>query len=131
LSANASAAEFTGPVTLIVDGDTFDMRTAAGVVQIRFCGINSPERGEPGYQAALDALRHMIGGKTVRCIQVGAGTPCDGRSRPTTRDRVVAQCFVRNVDIATEMVRGRHTCDWPKFSGGYGRLSAATCKTDR
>ena len=130
-SAGANAAEFTGSVVHIVDGDTFDMRTAAGVVRIRFCGIDSPEQGESGYQAALDALRHMIGGKTVRCVQVGAGTPCDGRSRPTNRDRVVAQCFVRNVDIATEMVRGRHACDWPKFSGGHYRLSAATCTTDR
>jgi endonuclease YncB( thermonuclease family) len=130
-SGFARAAEFTGPVTHIVDGDTFDMHPAAGTVRIRFCGIDSPERGEPGYQAASDALRHMIGDKIVRCVQVGAGTPCDGRSRPTNRGRVVAQCFVGTLDVAAEMVRDRHACDWPKFSGGHYRLTAATCTNIR
>jgi micrococcal nuclease len=131
LSVDASAAEFTGPVTHIVDGDTFDMRTAAGPVRIRFCGIDSPEHGQAGYHSAADVLQKLIGGKTVRCVQVGAGTPCDGRSRPTNRDRVVARCFIGGLDIATEMVRGRHACDWPRFPGRHYRLSAATCTTDR
>ncbi len=39
-------------------------------------------------------MAEMVEGKEVRCIQVGGGTPCDGRSRPTNRDRIVAQCFV-------------------------------------
>jgi len=33
----------------IVDGDTFDLRTDAGSrTRIRFCGVDSPERGTPG-----------------------------------------------------------------------------------
>jgi hypothetical protein len=28
-------------------------------------------------------MAEMVEGKEVRCIQVGGGTPCDGRSRPT------------------------------------------------
>lgn len=131
ISAPTLAAEFTGPVTHIVDGDTFDMRSGTGTVRIRFCGIDSPEQGQTGYQAASDALRHLIYGKTVRCVQVGAGTPCDGRSRPTNRDRVVAQCFIGNLDVAAEMVRSRHACDWPKFSDGHYRLSVTTCSTNR
>lgn len=46
----------------------------------------------------------MVEGKEVRCIQVGGGTPCDGRSRPTNRDRIVAQCFVGDRDAAMEMI---------------------------
>jgi micrococcal nuclease len=130
-SLGAHAAEFAGPVTHIVDGDTFDMLAADRTIRIRFCGIDSPEQGQAGYHSAADALRNMISGKTVRCVQVGAGTPCDGRSRPTNRDRVVAQCFLGTADIAADMVRGRHACDWPIFSGGHYRLSAATCKTNR
>jgi endonuclease YncB( thermonuclease family) len=130
-STTARSTEYTGPVVSIVDGDTFDMRTPSGTIRIRFCGVDSPERGEPGYQTASDALRRIIGGKIVRCLQVGGGTPCDGRSRPTNRDRIVAQCFIGKVDIAEEMVRGKHACDWPRFSGGHYRVSAATCTNSR
>jgi hypothetical protein len=37
---------------------------------------------------AKAALTSLIGGKDVRCVQVGSGTPCDGRSRPTNRNRI-------------------------------------------
>ena len=54
--------------------------------------------------------------------QVGAGTPCDGRSEPTSYDRVVAQCLVNGRDVATEMVRRGAACDWPRFSGGHSAV---------
>jgi endonuclease YncB( thermonuclease family) len=58
---------------------------------------------------------------------MGEGTVCDGRSKPTSRDRVVAQCFLDKLDIAEEMVRSGTACDWPKFSGGHYKISDATC----
>jgi micrococcal nuclease len=39
-------------------------------------------------------------------------------------DRIVAQCFVGDLDIAMEMVSAGQAKDWPKFSGGY----YSTCK---
>jgi endonuclease YncB( thermonuclease family) len=113
--AQAGATEFVGTVTAIQDGDTFDL---AGV-RIRLCGIDAPERGEAGSSAATAALRAIVSGQSVRCIQVGGGTACDGRSAPTNRGRVVAQCFVGDQDIAASLVRNGHACDWIKFSGGY------------
>lgn len=115
------AADIVGTVTKTVDGDTFDMRAGTGTVRIRFCGIDAPERGQPGGREATTALMRMIDGKQVRCVPVGQGTPCDGRSKPTNRDRIVAQCFLGDVDIAYEMVVARHACDWAKFSGGHYR----------
>ena len=60
----------------------------------------------------------LVEGEVVRCLQVGNGTPCDGRSKPTNYDRIVAQCFVDGADIAVPMVEQGFACDWVKFSGG-------------
>jgi endonuclease YncB( thermonuclease family) len=99
----------------VIDGDTLTV----GRHKIRLCGIDAPERGEPGYKEATDYLRHLTEGKAVQCRPVGAGTPCDGRSRLNSRDRMVATCFVDGRDLAAELVRAGHAKDWPKFSGGY------------
>jgi endonuclease YncB( thermonuclease family) len=123
VSLSAGAAEIVGRADHIVDGDTFDLTTSDGIVRIRICGIDSPERRETGYLAARNTLRWQIGGRQVRCIQVGEGTVCDGRSSRANRGRVVAQCFVNNEDIAIPMIRLRMACDWPRFSGShYHRL---------
>lgn len=111
---SASAQTIEGTVTNVIDGDTFDFRT----VRIRICGIDAPERGELGYLEATTALAGLISGRYVLCVPVGAGSVCDGRSKPLNRKRVVAQCFVGRLDIADRMVTSGHACDWVKFSGG-------------
>jgi hypothetical protein len=71
-----------------------------------------------------------VKGKAVRCVQVGDGTPCDGRSKATNRDRIVAQCFVDGADVAASLVGQGVACDWVKFSGGaYSQNGAGNpCK---
>jgi endonuclease YncB( thermonuclease family) len=46
-------------------------------------------------------------------------TVCDGKSKPKSRDRIVARCFLDKLDIAEEMAKSGTACDWPKFSGGH------------
>jgi len=111
----AYAADLTGPVRFVADGDTFDI----GDTAVRLCGIDAPEKGEAGYMKASAALKALVEGKTVRCVQVGDGTVCDGRSKPTSYDRIVAQCFVGDQDIAASLVAAGVACDWTRFSGGY------------
>jgi endonuclease YncB( thermonuclease family) len=123
----AVAADYLGPVTSVADGDTFTMESETGKVCVRICGIDAPERGQPGYGQAAGVLANMIEGKTVHCLQVGEGTVCDGKSKPTSRDRIVAQCFLNKLDIAEEMAKSGTACDWPKFSGGHYKISDATC----
>jgi endonuclease YncB( thermonuclease family) len=124
-STNASAASFDGPAT-VVDGDTLDIKTASKTVRIRLCGIDSPEARHAGGAEATVKMANLIRDKRVHCIQVGGGTPCDGRSKPWNRNRVVAQCFVNGADISKEMVCSGHAVDWPKFSAGHYR-----CATNR
>ena len=98
-----------------VDGDTL----LVGRLQYRLCGIDAPELGRPGSEAAKQYLDDLIGDRPVKCTPVGQGTPCDGRSESHSYGRIVAQCFVDGKDIAEEMVRSGHARDWPRFSGGY------------
>jgi micrococcal nuclease len=127
LSASACGTEFySGRVTKVADGDTFTINSDGQKVRVRFCGIDSPERRQPGYAEASKELARIVAGREVRCIQVGGGTPCDGRSKATNRDRIVAQCFVGSEDIAMGMICSGHAKDWPVFSGGLCRLQAVT-----
>ena len=127
IASQAMAADYLGKVLAVSDGDTFTMEADGGKVRVRICGIDAPERGQAGYGQAAGALSNMIEGKTVHCLQVGEGTVCDGRSKPTNRDRIVAQCFLDAVDIAEQMIRSGTACDWPKFSGGKYKISDTTC----
>jgi endonuclease YncB( thermonuclease family) len=114
----ALAEPITGPVSHIRDGDTFVIRNQP----IRLCGIDAPEVGTAGAQEATNYLRELTSGKSVKCIAVNEGTVCDGRSRRTNRDRIVAQCYVGGRDIARALVEARLACDWPRFSGGAYRV---------
>src|SRR3982074_3917407 len=103
------------------------MQSETGNVRVRICGIDAPERGPPGCVPCARIVRDLIEGKTVHCLQVGEGTVCDGRSKPTSHDRIVAQCFFNKLDIAEEMAKSGTVCDWPKFSGGRYQIGEATC----
>jgi endonuclease YncB( thermonuclease family) len=49
------AADYLGQVTSVADGDTFTMEAETGRVRVRICGIDAPERGQPGYGQAAGA----------------------------------------------------------------------------
>ncbi len=115
----ALAAEAKGTASKVVDGDTLWVCSHSACIKVRLCGIDAPELSDPGGEKAKSALQSLVSSKVVTCVQVGAGTPCDGRSRPTSYDRIVAQCFVRDRDLAAAMVDTGHACDWVEFSGGF------------
>lgn len=110
----ALAQTIEGTVSRVIDGDTF----AFQAIRIRVCGIDAPDRGDRGYNEAKIALATMIEGRRLRCVPVGAGSVCDGRSELFSLERVVAQCFIGGDDVAARMVESGHACDWVKFSGG-------------
>jgi len=121
LLPSLASAEIVGEGRNVIDGDTFEITLPARSVKIRICGVDAPESGEPGSREAWGQLSKLVYQKTVRCIQVNhpPGTVCDGRSKPTNRDRIVAQCFVDGMDVGAEMVRSGYACDWRKYDGGY------------
>lgn len=131
LPQSASAADIVGSA-IPTSGD--DILVAG--VSIRLCGIDAVERGEPGHDAAVQFLRSLTVYETVRCVPVGEGTICDALSKPTSYHRVIAQCFIDDmdmggdVDLAGEMVRAGYACAWPKFSGDH-YISPGACVSQR
>ncbi len=119
----------TGTVGEIADGDTFTLCNGGDCTKIRLCGIDAPENAEAGAKEATVALTTIVEGKYVRCIPVDRGSVCDGRSQRMNSGRLVAQCYVGRTDIAAELVKLGHACDWRKFSGGhYGKIEGACQK---
>jgi len=121
--ATANAVEYSGTPGKISDGDTLWVCDEIQCRHFRLCGIDAPERGQPGYEEAKTALAAIVTGRTIRCVQVGSGTVCDGRSKPTNGNRIVVQCFTDGKDVAAELVARGLACDWTKFSGGYYSVS--------
>lgn len=50
-------------VTKVIDGDTF--MTGSRKNPVRLAGVDTPEKREPGYQKAKQALADLIQGETV------------------------------------------------------------------
>lgn len=56
----------TGTVTDIVDGDTIKVDIGGKTETVRYIGVNTPERGQPGYRRAVEENRKLVGWKAVR-----------------------------------------------------------------
>jgi len=52
-------------VVRIVDGDTIEVSVVGAIEKVRLIGIDTPERGEAGFQEASNATSHFVSGKTV------------------------------------------------------------------
>lgn len=131
LPGRSLAAEYSGVAdwTRANDGDTFWLCATGVCTKIRLCGIDAPEADDSGGRDAGAALKSIVADHPVRCVQVGDGTLCDGRSKPTNGDRVVAQCFAAGRDIALEMVQQGQACDWIAFSNGaYAAVVPSACR---
>ena len=52
-------------VVRIVDGDTIEVSVVGGIEKVRLIGIDTPERGEPGFDEATEYVKERVLGKTV------------------------------------------------------------------
>lgn len=52
-------------VVNVVDGDTIDVLIGGQEFRLRYIGMDTPERGEPGYAEATAANVALVSGKTV------------------------------------------------------------------
>ena len=110
----ASAETVHGPARLI-DGDTIEIREQV----IRLHGIDAPESGQqcfdsderayPCGEQATDALRDLIGGRSVTC----QGDSFD------QYDRLIARCSTTLLDLNVEMVRQGWAVAFLRYSDDY------------
>jgi endonuclease YncB( thermonuclease family) len=94
-SSAVFAADLTGRVVGIADGDTFTLLTAEkGQVKIRLAEIDAPESGQPYGNKSKQALSGLIFGKDVRVVV-----------QTTDRyGRTVGRPYAGDLDICAEMV---------------------------
>lgn len=94
-STQPSKYEASGYCYHVVDGDTVDVD---GVGRIRFVGVNTPERGESGYQEAKDYVKNMCLGKTVYL-------DIDDEKHYDKYGRVLAVIYVDGVNLNAELLK--------------------------
>lgn len=118
LSLPAHAADpvadklISGPATYIVDGDTLDV----GKTRVRLWGINTPERGQPGYKDAKEYLRNITANATLNCMAMYYDY----------WKRTVASCEIEGQDVGRLMVLSGMAIDYKRYSKGfYGESEAA------
>ena len=87
--------EASGYCPYVVDGDTLDVE---GVGRIRLVGVNTPERGQPGYQEAKDFVTRMCLGKTVYL-------DIDDEKHYDKYGRVLVVVYAGNVNINKELLK--------------------------
>ncbi|GAB4313280.1 MAG: thermonuclease family protein [Methanobacteriaceae archaeon] len=85
----------SGYCPYVVDGDTIDVE---GVGRIRLVGVNTPERGQPGYQQAKDYVKRMCLGKTV-------DLDIDDAKNYDRYGRVLAVVYVNDVNLNAELLK--------------------------
>ena len=66
LAATPAAADVTGKVVAVTDGDTIKVLDANNTqYKVRLTGIDAPERGQPYGTKSRDTLASMVAGKEV------------------------------------------------------------------
>ncbi len=111
----------------IVDGDTI---TVEGFeTRIRLASIDAPESTQPCYDAA--GKRYLCGSRAAEALAEIIGR--NGRVRCVEADRdryrrIVAQCFVGDIDIGRELVQRGWAVEYKKYSDGRYAESEAEAK---
>lgn len=100
------AADLTGRVTEVQDGDSLTLFADDRSHRVRLKGIDAPEHNQPWGRQARRALIRKVRGKTVR-VDV---------STFDRYDRLVADVRLGERDIARELVREGHAWVYRRFS---------------
>ncbi len=79
----------TYEVVHIRDGDTIEVMAAGLRVPVRFAGVDTPKRGEPGYGEAKQAITDMLLGQRVHVEQDGLGR----------YNRIIGKVYLHGRDI--------------------------------
>jgi micrococcal nuclease len=108
-AARAAAARI-GPcdVTHVTDGDTLNVRCGGRKERVRMLQIDTPERDDPLYEEAGDALAALIAGRRVE-LEVG-------REPRDDYGRVLAYVFAGGENLNLAMIRD----GWSPYFDRYG-----------
>ena len=100
-------SDIVGPVTYVVDGDTIRIDGRS----IRLQGLDAEELSETNGPAARLVMQQIVKGQTVTCVPDGT----------VSYERVVARCYIHDIDIAIPLIAAGWALDCPRFSKGRYR----------
>lgn len=97
--AHLDAHEYTGTVTYVVDGDTCDVLVELGfdiriTVRFRWARIDTPERGQPGFEEAKQFLINKFSTNPIVSM----------RSIKRGKFRYVAEFYQDNLNLNDELL---------------------------
>jgi len=131
LALAASALLFPLPVhadefdscraTKVVDGDTLYVECDGREHHVRLLRVDTPERNEPGYEEARDALARAVEKRRLRLEFEEPGTPSYGNYGRLLA-YVFAQAGSTETFVNAELVRGGYSRFWTKY--GRGRYAS-------
>ena len=109
------AAGLFGPCSVlrVIDGDTIDVGCGGQRERVRLLRIDTPERGNPGYRAAGEALEELLGDGEVYLEFEQPGQPQRGRY-----GRLLAYVYAEGENVNVEMVREGWSQFWTKYGAG-------------
>jgi endonuclease YncB( thermonuclease family) len=93
-------------------------RCGSDADRVRLLRVDTPERGQPGYREATQALTTMLADREVYMAFEAPGMPERGRY-----GRVLAYVYADGMNVNVEMVRQGWSEFWTKY--GAGRLADA------
>lgn len=98
----------------VVDGDTLRCESVENENgRVRLARIDTPERGEAGFEEASRALTGLIKGRRVVCRLVDANPFVEGFQPLDKYGRPVARCKAGGVDLSEAQLRGGFARGWP------------------
>ena len=124
-SSQMSSGELFGPceATNVVDGDTLDVRCGEDSARVRLLNIDTPERGEAGFEEARDALTDMVNDEPFHLAFEEPGEPSYGRY-----GRLLGHLIGEDGrNLNEEMIRGGWGTYYTKYGEGRfpGEFEAA------
>jgi endonuclease YncB( thermonuclease family) len=100
-STSTTAVRAGWTVSGVTDGDTLDVRGPEGTATVRLIGINAPERGECGSDAATAALERLVARGPVTLVRDESDRDRFGRLLRYIENRA-------GVDVGGALVEGGH-----------------------
>jgi endonuclease YncB( thermonuclease family) len=96
---------YTGKITRVIDGDTFNMQTATGIIKVRLDGIDCPENKQPFSADSKAFLNRYL---NMQCKLTAKGKDRYGR--------ILAVLWVDGTNINLLMVHKGYAWHFKKYS---------------
>lgn len=104
-SALAHAAEFSGKVIAVMDGDTLLVIRDGHPVKVRFAEIDAPEKAQPFGMASQKSLAEMVMGKQIKVVSRAVDD----------YGRLVATVYAGEINVNREQVRRGMAWEYSRF----------------